>query len=113
MSKYKNLNALREKINETVANRVAYNQPDYTLNEDLVGDLIDEAIDIIRDWRKTWDSDTEFLSGRFDSNIVGYVMESLNTIGIEGQSYESANGNTKQYKMSPRQRLCSGIPQCL
>lgn len=113
MVQYKKIQDLKESINEKISRRMSYNQPDYVLDYDLVDDLIIEAIEIIRDWRKLGDNDSEFLTGMYDGRISEYVMSSLNKIGLEGQTSGSSNGTSKQFSLDPRRRLLSSIPQRL
>lgn len=113
MAQYKKIENLKETLNEKISRKVSYNQPDYVLDEDLVSDLITEAIEIIRDWRRLGDDDKEFLSGMYDGRISEYVMHSINTIGLEGQLSSSSNGTSKEFSLDPRRRLISSIPQRL
>ena len=113
MAQYKKIQNLTETINEKVSRKISYNQPDYVIDPDLIDDLITEAVEIIRDWRRLNGDDSELLSGMYDGRISQYVMESLNKIGIEGQVASSANGTSKTFSLDPRRRLLSSIPQRL
>ena len=113
MAQYQTTKELTESVSDKISRKVSYNQPDYVLDYDLVEDLIVEAMEIIRDWRRLGNDDKEFLSGMYDGRISEYVMESLNKIGLEGQVSSSANGTSKQFLLDPRRRLQSSIPQRL
>ena len=100
--------SLTDKINR----RLEINSPDVSFDEDLIADYINDACTIINNWRKNKDN-KELLSGIYDNKIISYVIESINLTGIEGQSYSSANGITKQMIATPEDNLKSGISQRL
>lgn len=92
--------------------KLANNFPDYEYDKDLLGDYFDDAVDIIRDWKRA--SDTSLvLTGNYDRNIVEFIVESINISGLEGQSSSSANGITKTFISSPESHLKSSIPQSI
>ena len=84
---------------------------DYDYDEDYLNDLIEEAVDIIKDWTRC--NESSILTGNYDSKIIDYVIQSLNISGIEGQSYSNANGIAKTFYASPEANLKSSIPQRL
>ena len=92
--------------------KLQFNASDYEYDEDYLGDLFDEACNIILDWKKL-SSTNSFLDGRYDSAIVRYIVESINMSGIEGQTSSSANGNTKTFRNSPEGNLKASIPQTI
>jgi len=100
---------MKSNLLEKIARRLNYNS-EYEADEDLIEDFIDSAINEIIVWRRL-DSDEEILSGRYDTNIVNFVIESYNIQGIEGQSYEGNGATSKQFTESPLSRLKSSIPQ--
>lgn len=111
IQKYNSLNKARQTILDKAKRRIEFNS-EYTANEDLIADFIDSAFDEIRGWRKL-DNDTELLTGIYDNNIVEFVVESYNRMGIEGQSYDGNGSNTRQYSGTPLSRLLGSIPQRL
>lgn len=74
--------------------------------------LIEDAISIIRVWRKL-KNDKEILEGLYDTNIVTFVLNSINMAGIEGQSQSIANGIRKNFYNTPESVLKSEIKQVL
>ena len=105
------MNKLKSTLEEKIARRLQFNseyEPDY----DLIDDFIDNATNEIKVWRKTTE-DTELLTGMYDSNIINFVIESYNMMGVEGQSYDGNGSTTKQYLGTPLARLKGSIPQRL
>lgn len=49
----------------------------------------------------------------YDDNIIAFVVESYNTMGIEGQSYDSNGTSARQYSGTPLSRLKGSITQRL
>lgn len=97
---------------EKAQRKLANNFPDYEYDEELLGDYFDDAVDIIKGWKKA--SDTSLvLTGNYDRNIVQFIVESINISGLEGQSYSSANGITKTFISSPESNLKASIPQSI
>lgn len=92
--------------------KLQFNASDYEYDEEYLGDLYDEAVNIICDWKRLSSTDS-FLDGRYDMPIVRYIVESINMSGIEGQTSSSANGNTKAFRNSPEGNLKASIPQSL
>ena len=86
--------------------------PDYEYDEDLLSDYFDDAVSIIMKWRKM-SNENPVLSGSYDSEIVQFIVESINRSGIEGQSSSSANGISKVFIATPEDNLKSKIPQRL
>lgn len=92
--------------------KLANNFPDYEYDEDLLGDYFDDAVDIIRDWKRA--SDTSLvLTGNYDRNIVEFIVESINISGLEGQSSSGANGITRTFIATPESNLKASIPQSI
>lgn len=108
----KSIARLQETILEKVQRKIQFNSPDYEIDEDYLTDLIDEAIDIIRKWRKL-SKDDEILSEIYNTNIINYVIETINISGIEGQKSSNANGNSKSFINTPENNLKTSIPQRL
>lgn len=97
---------------EKAQRKLANNFPDYEYDEELLGDYFDDAVNIIKGWKKA--SDTSLvLTGDYDRNIVQFIVESINISGLEGQSYSSANGITKTFISSPESNLKASIPQSI
>lgn len=97
---------------EKIQRKLQFNTPDAEFDDEYIEDLIDEACSIIKNWRKL-SKDTEFLDGRYDRNISQYVIESIVTAGIEGQSTSNANGITKKFYGTPEANLKSSIKQVI
>ena len=103
---------MKETVLEKAQRRLSLNSPDYVYDEDLLGDYFDEAVDIIVDWKKASDNKL-ILSGKYDKNIIQFIIESINIAGLEGQSSSSANGITKSFIGTPESNLKSSIPQSI
>lgn len=86
--------------------------PDYEYDEDLLGDYFDDAVLVIKKWKKNY-NDSVVLSGRFDTDIVQFIVESINKSGVEGQYSSSANGISKVFISTPEDNLKAKIPQGL
>lgn len=103
---------MKNSILEKTQRKLANNFPDYEYDEELLGDYFDDAVNIIRDWKRA--SDTSLvLTGNYDRNIVQFIVESINISGLEGQSSSSANGITKTFISTPESNLKASIPQSL
>ena len=109
---YLSLSAMKTKMVEKAQRKLAYSFDDYAFDKELLGDYFDEACSIIKDWKKK--SDYNFLfNGNYDTNIVRYIIESVNYAGLEGQSSSSANGNAKIFIGTPESNLKKSIPQSI
>ena len=100
---------MKSTLQEKIKRRLEFNS-EYEADEDLIEDFIDSAINEIQVWRRLTSED-EFLSGMYDTNIIRFVIESYNILGIEGQSYEGNGATSKQFSETPLSRLKSSIPQ--
>lgn len=109
MATYTSMSRLKSTLLDKIKRRIEYNS-DYEVDDELIEDFIDSAVLEIKDWRRLED-DTEILTGRYDNNIIRYVIESYNMLGIEGQSYESNGSSSKQYNTTPLSNLRSSITQ--
>lgn len=89
--------------------------PNFDVPTDTLVDYCQDAINIIVKWRKLNinNSNNELLQGLYDTEIVRFVVESYNMIGIEGQSSDSSLGNTRVFKATPETNLKSSIKQVL
>lgn len=103
---------MKEAVLEKAQRKLQYNAPDYVYDEDLLGDFFDDAISIIKSWRKMT-ADDDLLDGDYDSNVVRFIIESINIAGLEGQSSSSTSSTTKSFINTPESNLKSSIPQCL
>ena len=103
---------MKTKLLEKAQRKLSLNAEDYTYDNDLLGDYFDDAVDIIQDWKRNYDS-TFILSGVYDTVIVQFIIESINLTGLEGQSSSSANGVSKTFIASPEANLKSRIPQSI
>lgn len=103
---------MKSQIIEKTQRKLANNFPDYDYDEELLGDYFDDAVSIIKDWKRN-QNDSVVMTGIYDRQIVQFIIESLNMAGIEGQSSSSANGITKSFISSPESNLKASIPQSL
>lgn len=103
---------MKETVVGKAQRRLQFNSPDYAYDEDLLNDYFDDAVNIIRNWKKAKNDDL-FFDGKYDTNIVQFIIESINVSGLEGQSSSSANGATKTFINTPESNLKSSIPQSL
>lgn len=103
---------MKETLIEKAQRKLSNNFPDYEYDASLLGDYFDDAIQIIIDWKMLIDTES-VLTGKYDRNIVQFIIESINLSGLEGQSYSSANGITKTFIASPEANLKSSIPQTI
>lgn len=102
---------MQKKLLEKAQRRLSLNS-EYTPDNDLINDFIENAVYEIKSWRKL-SNDTEFLDGRYDMVIVNFVVESYNTIGIEGQTYNSDGASARQFNGTPLSHLRSSVKQGL
>ena len=100
---------MKSTLQAKIVKRLEFNS-EWAADTELVDDFIDTALNEIYVWRKL-SNDNELLSGMYDSNIIRFVIESYNMLGIEGQTYESNGQTAKQYATTPLSRLLSSIPQ--
>ena len=103
---------MKTNLLEKVQRKLSLNAEDYTYDEDLLGDYFDDAVAILRDWKRNY-NDSLFLNGYYDTGIVNFIIESINITGLEGQSSSSANGVSKTFRASPESNLKSRYPQAL
>ena len=103
---------MKTKLLEKAQRKLSLNAEDYTYDDDLLGDYFDDAVLIIKDWKKNY-NDSIFLNGMYDTAIVQFIIESINLTGLEGQSSSSANGASKTFIASPEANLKSRIPQSI
>ena len=101
---------MKSKIVERAKRKLAYSFDDYAIDVNLLNDYFDEACSIIKDWKKKTD-DNILLGGKYDVNIITYIIQSVNYAGLEGQSSSSANGNVKSFIGTPESNLKKSIPQ--
>lgn len=84
-------------------------------NDDLtniLSDFFDDAYRTIKNWRKL-KIDDEFLSQKWDSEIIDFVVDSYRALGDELIGEKTVNGVRKVYAINPLARLKSRIPQCI
>lgn len=111
MTIYNSIKKLKETLTQKIQRRLKVNNPNFDVDNEVIGDFIDSAINIIKQWRKLDTNETEFLEGLYDNNIIQYVVEVYNRLGLEGQSTDNALGNGKSFVNSPENNLKSSIPQ--
>lgn len=102
---------MKSDLEGKIARRLQFNS-EYEADTDLIDDFLDSAFSEINRWRKNTD-DSELLSGMYDSNIINFVIESYNIMGIEGQAYDGNGSSVKQFSGTPLSRLKSSITQRL
>ena len=95
---------------EKAQRKLANNFPDYEYDEELLGDYLDDAVSIIMKWKKNY-NESLVLTGNYDTEIVDFIIESINRSGVEGQSSSSANGISKTFIATPEDNLKGKIPQ--
>ena len=100
---------MKSTLQAKIVRRLEFNS-EWEADTELIDDFIDTALNEIYVWRKL-SNDNELLSGMYDSNIIRFVIESYNMLGIEGQTYESNGQTAKQYATTPLATLKSSIPQ--
>lgn len=103
---------MKSTLLEKVQRKLANNFPNYEYDEDLLGDYFDDAISIIKKWKKNKD-DSVVTSGDYDTEIVDFIVESIGRAGLEGQSSSNANGISKTFIATPESNLKSKIPQSI
>lgn len=102
---------LKSKITERATRQIQNNYGELsTEDKELLEDFFDDAVIEIKKWRKL-QNDNEFLEELYNSNIVRYIIRAFQELGIEGQSSSNVGGDSKVYKLTPRQELLSGIMQ--
>jgi hypothetical protein len=103
---------MKSSLVQKAQRKLQFAASDYTYDENYLGDLYDEAVGIICDWKRLSSVDS-FLDGRYDMPIVRYIVESVNMSGVEGQVSSSANGNSKTFHNTPEGNLKTSIPQSI
>lgn len=103
---------MKAKLLEKSQRKLANNFPDYEYDKDLLGDYFDDAVSIIMKWKKNY-NESLVLAGNYDTEIVDFIIESINKSGQEGQSSSSANGMRKIFIATPEDNLKGKIPQGL
>lgn len=103
---------MRAMLLEKTQRKLSLNLPNYTYDEETLGDYFDDAVSIIKDWKRNY-NDSLVLSGNYDTAIIQFVIESIGVSGIEGQSSSTANGNKKVFFATPEDNLKAKIPQGL
>lgn len=103
---------MKSTVLKKVQRKLSNNYPDYEYDEELLGDYFDDAISIIIDWKRLSNTNI-ILTGKYDTNIQQFIIESIGKSGIEGQISNTANGITKNYSGTPESHLKSSILQSL
>lgn len=101
---------MRSKIVSKAKRKLEYSSYDYAVDTELLNDYFDEACSIIKGWRKKTD-DSFLLDGKYDVNIITYIVQSFNYAGLEGQSISRINENEKEFIGTPESNLKKSIPQ--
>lgn len=102
---------LKDKL-VTRAKRQLENKNGELLDEDylMLEDFFEDAVIAIRNWRSL-KTDEEFLSEKYNHNIVKYIIRVFQEQGIEGQDSSSVGGDKKTFALTPIQELLSNITQ--
>lgn len=103
---------MKQSVLEKAQRKLSNNFPDYEYDKELLGDYFDDAVSIIKEWKKS-SNDEIFLNGIYNKNIVQFIVESINISGMEGQSESYANGIRRKFYASPESNLKASIPQSL
>lgn len=101
---------MKQNLLEKAQRKLTNAFPDYEYDEDLLGDYFDDAVSIIMKWKKNH-NESLVLTGNYDTEIITFIIESINKGGVEGQSSSSANGITKTFIATPEDNLKGKIPQ--
>lgn len=112
MNKHASLTSMKSSLLEKAQRKLANAFPDYEYDEDLIGDYFDDAVSIIMKWRKDY-NESLVLTGNYDTEIISFIIESINESGLEGQSSSNANGISKKFIATPEDNLKGKIPQRL
>ena len=106
---------LANKLVEKAQRKLKAKNNNFDAPVELLNDYCQDAINIIAKWRKLNISkpQNELLQGLYDTEIVNFVIESYNMIGIEGQSSDNSLGNSKVFRATPETNLKSSIKQVL
>lgn len=88
------------------------NMTDSTELTAILNDFFTDAYKIIVNWRKLKEDD-EFLSQKWETEIVTFIVDSYRVMGDETLSNVSINGINKTYRISPTAKLKSSIPQVM
>lgn len=103
---------MKTTILEKAQRKLTLNLPNYQYDNELLGDYFDDAVLIIKDWKRNFEDDI-VISGNYDDKIVKFIIESINVNGLEGQSSSSANGNKKVFINTPESNLKGSITQSI
>lgn len=111
---YSDIDEYGDYIVDRAKNRLLYksNMTDSKELQSVLLDLFKDACNIIKKWRKLETND-EFLSQRWDTEITDYVVDAYRRIGDETLASSNINGINKSYKISPEARLKTAIPQVM
>lgn len=88
------LSEVRSKVISSAKRAISYKYDDY-VDEELLGDFFDEAVDIICKRRKS--DTTEIENERYNTEIKQYIIDSFNQLGAEGSASNSVAGNSNSY----------------
>lgn len=104
---------LKDKIIERATRQLQNNYGELSKNETLMlEDYFDDCITEIKKWRKL-QNDKEFLSELYNYDIVKYIIRVFQEQGIEGQTSSNVGGDSKSYKLTPKQELQTNVKQRL
>lgn len=78
----------------------------------MIGDYIEMAVEIIEEWAKPSKEET-IVNGKYNTEIVEFVIESFNNNGAEGLSSYGDGAESRVFSNSPIGHLKSRIPQGL
>lgn len=109
------MTSLSNKLVEKAQRKLKAKDPNFDISAELLNDYCQDAINIIVKWRKLNINkpQNELLQGLYDTEIVNFVIESYNMIGLEGQSSDNSLGNSKVFRATPETNLKSSIKQVL
>lgn len=111
---YFDIDEYRDYVVDKAKIKLLYKSND-TSNNDLtavLNDLFDDAYRIIVKWRRL-KTDDEFLSQKWDTEIINYVVDSYRTMGDETLRSKNINGVSRSYRISPEAKLKTSIPQVI
>lgn len=105
------LTKLQSSLVEKIQRRLSLNNPNYSIDEDLVNDYIETAVVEIEKWARP--NEDTIASGTYNAEIIEFVLQSLGANGAEGLSSYSDAAEKRSFYSNPLSSLKSKIPQRL
>ena len=116
MSNYETLDNMRANLVRMAENRITRHS-NYDLpqkGKDSLDEFFDEAIYILKKWRKlNANNEAELLSGEYDYPIIDFIVDSYNLDGNGNISSLNTGISSRSFTRSPRTSLESKFSQRL